>query len=45
MDSQNKKITIFAAGTGGHVYPGLSIATELIKQNISVLWIGTENGI
>ena len=45
MDTKKKRIVICAAGTGGHVYPGLSIAKELIKQNISILWIGTENGI
>ena len=42
MDTKKKRIVICAAGTGGHVYPGLSIAKELIKQNISILWIGTE---
>ena len=45
MNKENKKIIIFAAGTGGHVYPGLSIANELMRNNISVLWIGTEKGI
>jgi len=27
-----KKIAIFAAGTGGHIYPGLSIAKELMER-------------
>ena len=45
MINENKKIVIFAAGTGGHVYPGLSIANELLSENISVSWIGTKNGI
>ena len=45
MCTDKKKIVIFAAGTGGHVYPGLSIAKELIKYDVSILWIGTENGI
>jgi len=45
MTKQDKKIVIFAAGTGGHVYPGLSIANELLSENISVSWIGTKNGI
>lgn len=39
------KVVIFAAGTGGHVYPGLSIARELIKQDVDIIWIGTKNGI
>ena len=45
MRTDKKKIAIFAAGTGGHVYPGLSIAKELVRNDISILWIGTENGI
>jgi len=45
MTKQDKKIIIFAAGTGGHVYPGLSIANELLSKNVSVSWIGTKNGI
>jgi len=39
------KVAIFAAGTGGHVYPGLSIARELIKQDVDIIWIGTKHGI
>ena len=31
------KVAIFAAGTGGHVYPGLSIARELIKQDVDII--------
>ena len=45
MENKKEKIVIFAAGTGGHIYPGLSIAKELISKNVSVLWIGTKNGI
>lgn len=45
MNKENKKIIIFAAGTGGHIYPGLSIANFLKSKNISILWIGTKNGI
>ena len=45
MSTNKKRIAIFAAGTGGHVYPGLSIAKELINKDISILWIGTKNGI
>ena len=45
MENKKDKIIIFAAGTGGHIYPGLSIAKELISKNVSVLWIGTKEGI
>ena len=45
METKEKKIIIFAAGTGGHIYPGISIAKELIKNNIKILWIGTVKGM
>ncbi|MAR77418.1 MAG: undecaprenyldiphospho-muramoylpentapeptide beta-N-acetylglucosaminyltransferase [Gammaproteobacteria bacterium] len=45
MKIKEKKIIIFAAGTGGHIYPGISIAKELIKNNIKILWIGTAKGM
>jgi len=41
----NKKIIIMAGGSGGHVFPGLTIARYLIKKGWSVNWIGTKNGI
>ena len=28
------KIAIFAAGTGGHIYPALSIAEKFGKENV-----------
>jgi UDP-N-acetylglucosamine--N-acetylmuramyl-(pentapeptide) pyrophosphoryl-undecaprenol N-acetylglucosamine transferase len=34
-----------AAGTGGHVFPGLTIAAELVKKNWRVVWLGTPEGI
>ena len=44
-ENTKKKLAIFAAGTGGHVYPGISIANQLIAENIDVIWIGTKKGI
>lgn len=38
-----KKIIIMAGGTGGHIFPGLSIAKKLIKNNWEVLWIGSNS--
>lgn len=40
-----KTIAILASGTGGHIYPALSIAQEYIKLGYKILWIGTDNGL
>lgn len=36
---------IAAGGTGGHVYPALAVALELVSRGWSVDWLGTERGI
>lgn len=41
----DKKIIIMAGGSGGHVFPGLTIARYLIKKGWHVNWIGTKNSI
>ena len=40
-----RTILIMAAGTGGHIYPGLAIARELQSRGWSVHWMGTPTGM
>lgn len=40
-----KNILIMAGGTGGHVYPALATAEELIARGCHVEWLGTRRGI
>jgi len=38
-------VLIMAAGTGGHVFPALSIARKLRKHNVRTEWMGTHQGM
>lgn len=38
-------VLIMAGGTGGHVFPALAVADELIRQGLNVHWLGTVRGI
>ena len=36
-----KKVILTTGGTGGHIYPALSVAEELKENGIDVLFVGT----
>ncbi len=38
-------LVVMAAGTGGHVMPGLAVAREMRRRGWSVSWLGTAHGI
>ena len=45
MSAENTTILIMAAGTGGHVFPALSIAQKLQEKNVRTEWMGTHQGM
>ena len=40
-----KHLVVMAAGTGGHVIPGLAVAREMQSRGWSVSWLGTVAGM
>jgi UDP-N-acetylglucosamine--N-acetylmuramyl-(pentapeptide) pyrophosphoryl-undecaprenol N-acetylglucosamine transferase len=40
-----KHLIVMAAGTGGHVIPGLAVAREMQSRGWSVSWLGTPAGM
>lgn len=40
-----KRLMIMAAGTGGHIFPGLAIAQTMRARGWQVSWLGTTHGM
>lgn len=38
-------VLMMAGGTGGHVYPALAVAKELLSRGFRVEWVGTDRGL
>ena len=44
-NAKQKKLMIMAAGTGGHIFPGIAIAKLMQERGWSVTWLGTKTGM
>ncbi len=40
-----RHLVVMAAGTGGHVMPGLAVAREMQRRGWTVSWLGTTKGL
>jgi UDP-N-acetylglucosamine--N-acetylmuramyl-(pentapeptide) pyrophosphoryl-undecaprenol N-acetylglucosamine transferase len=45
MTTSSKHLLIMAAGTGGHIIPGLAVAKEVQARGWTVSWLGTTHGM
>ena len=45
MSASKPLVLMMAGGTGGHVYPALAVATEMLARGYRVEWVGTRRGL
>jgi UDP-N-acetylglucosamine--N-acetylmuramyl-(pentapeptide) pyrophosphoryl-undecaprenol N-acetylglucosamine transferase len=43
--ASTRHLVIMAAGTGGHIMPGLAVADEMKRRGWTVSWLGTAGGM